>query len=356
MRYPNNRAARIALGLVIAGSCAAACTLMKPSHEDLSGGEDDTSDATVDVAPDASVEPDASEAEAATDDASDSREDSDPADADAAPDGPSDAQTADAPPLTCDAGGKVCQNECVEVDDPEFGCGLTGCQACALASADAGCLNGKCSIAACNSGYLNCDDASVNGCEIDTQTDPKNCGACGKICEAPLNMTAQCVAGQCAAPVCESGWSDCDTDGGVDGGIDGCETATDSDPDHCGSCGTACPEGDNGARECVDGKCGFKCQPGFGACDSDPTNGCETQTGVDPLHCGGCGHECTYAHATAQCMFGGCRLGTCESLWGDCNMLGFDGCEKDLSSDKSNCGGCWKKCVGGQVCLGGTCQ
>jgi len=362
MPHSINRASRIALlGTMIAASCFAACTLMKPSHEDLSGGEAAIPgvDASLDVLQDASVEPDANtspeadaEAEADVADAREDTKDGEPADADAAPDGPSDANDEpDALPLTCEAGGKVCQNDCVPVNDPDYGCGITSCTPCALSSADAGCQNGKCSISACNTGLSDCDDASANGCESNKQIDPQNCGTCGNICAAPLNMTSQCVAGECTAPVCASDWADCDQDGGVDG----CETPVANDPDNCGSCGNVCADGPNGMRDCTAGKCGFDCMPNYEDCDADLLNGCETEIGSDVSNCGSCGHKCTFAHGVPGCFFGICRLDSCTALWDDCNSAEFDGCEKDVSSDKMNCGACWNKCVGGQTCVQGQC-
>lgn len=363
MRYPINRASRIALGVFVAASCAAACTLMSPSHEELSGGENETpaADAAVDLVQDTSLQPDAPDdseqpdAEAATTDvvdAHDDTKDGEPHDADAATDGPSDAKDEpDAPLLSCDGGDKVCQNACVAINDPGYGCGQTTCQPCALFSADAGCQNGKCSVGACNLGHSDCDDASANGCESDPQNDPKNCGACGNACTAPPHMTTQCVAGECTAPVCSSGWADCDPDGG----IDGCETPTDFDPDNCGACGNVCPDGPNGTRQCNAGKCELNCFPPHEDCDGDLLNGCETTSDTDPSNCGICGHKCAFAHATAKCFFGNCELDTCSTLWGDCNFIESDGCEKDLSSDKNNCGACFNKC-GGLTCTQGVCN
>jgi hypothetical protein len=34
------------------------------------------------------------------------------------------------------------------------------------------------------------------------------------------------------------------------------------------------------------------CDPGTGDCNGDPSDGCETDTTSNPLHCGACGHDC----------------------------------------------------------------
>jgi hypothetical protein len=53
-------------------------------------------------------------------------------------------------------------------------------------------------MAVCAVGALDCDQNSGNGCEIDGQTDPKNCGACGNVCDDGDPCTSnECVAGTC---------------------------------------------------------------------------------------------------------------------------------------------------------------
>ncbi len=55
----------------------------------------------------------------------------------------------------------------------------------------------------------------------------------------------------------------------------GCGAAT------CAPCANA-----HGTTACVGGLCAPGCDPGFGDCDGDPTNGCETDTTSDPADCG----------------------------------------------------------------------
>jgi hypothetical protein len=47
----------------------------------------------------------------------------------------------------------------------------------------------------CNPGYSNCDGSDANGCEVNTNADPKNCGGCGTVC--PPNTPA-CASGKCS--------------------------------------------------------------------------------------------------------------------------------------------------------------
>jgi len=115
----------------------------------------------------------------------------------------------------CGANQKSCGGACVAIDDPVFGCGAVECAPCSLANGTAQCGGGACLISACNSGYQNCDTQTTNGCEVQTDVDPNNCGACGTKCKP--NQT--CKAGQCENNPCPNGTADCDNDP-----TNGCET------------------------------------------------------------------------------------------------------------------------------------
>ncbi len=53
---------------------------------------------------------------------------------------------------------------------------------------------------ACASGLADCDMNPANGCEVDTQTDPTSCGACGHDCQG-----GACQAGACQPVVLATG-------------------------------------------------------------------------------------------------------------------------------------------------------
>ena len=106
-------------------------------------------------------------------------------------------------------------------------------------------------------------------CGTNLLADRNNCGTCGNACPQAsafpeLNMDTQCVDGACQRQcVPRSGVQYGDCNGLVD---DGCETNLGNDPDHCGACGNACPAGPDGARRCINGQCG--CPIGQTWCDS----------------------------------------------------------------------------------------
>jgi hypothetical protein len=80
-----------------------------------------------------------------------------------------------------------------------------------------------------------------------------------------------------------------------------CDTDLATNNDHCGGCGVRC-ETLNGGAACKAGKCVVACAPGFGDCDQNRLNGCETNLGSDPHSCGACGHDC----AGTDCTQGVC--------------------------------------------------
>ena len=180
----------------------------------------------------------------------------------------------------------------------------------------------------------------------DTQSDPKNCGACGNVCNL-LGAFPKCVNGVCEIDTCASGFIDLD---GV--GDNGCEYV----------CATS-----NGGVEVCDGKdndCNGVVDEGF-----DLTN--------DPQNCGACGVVCSLANATAGCApvsgFPTCVVTACDMGFSDVDGLDVNGCEytcavnppvaEACNSLDDNCNGqinegnpgggasCMSSCPGG-VCKG----
>ncbi len=248
----------------------------------------------------------------------------------------------------CGADEKVCDDGCVAVTEPAYGCVADGCDPCNLPNATAACTGTVCAIAACAGTFENCDGSSANGCEADPTSDPSHCGACGNACVTP-HAQPGCNAGSCTVGACEVGWEDCD--GMV---ANGCEVNTQSDPASCGGCNSPCGQ----FESCQAGQCVLDCDPGFGNCDMDPSNGCETMLGTT-THCGSCGDACDLANATAACSAGACVIQTCFTGWGDCNAVDADGCEADLRGSAMTCGACNNACPAGingtSFCDNGQC-
>src|SRR5262249_21962420 len=73
------------------------------------------------------------------------------------------------------------------------------CQNCILPNAKTKCVNLQRLFDQCLPGYANCDNNTQNGCEIDLNSDNKNCGGCGVVC--PMNAIA-CINGKCTNSPC----------------------------------------------------------------------------------------------------------------------------------------------------------
>jgi FG-GAP-like repeat len=85
----------------------------------------------------------------------------------------------------------------------------------------------------------------------------------------------------------------------------------DVDPRNCGQCGTPC-SGARAIEACNAGKCVVaKCELGWGDCNGDPMDGCETSL-LDPTTCGDCKHSCKVKNGTSACADGTCTPVTCD--------------------------------------------
>ena len=216
----------------------------------------------------------------------------------------------------------------------------------------AGSDGGSCTPSAerCNDADDDCDGAVDE--DFDLSSDPQNCGACMMACMLP-SATESCSAGACTIASCEPGFGDCNDDAS-----DGCEVDVRSSPAHCGGCGNACAL-EHATASCTDGACAIEsCDAGFDDCDGDPSNGCETP--LDTLtDCGACGVSCSVTGGTASCESGTCAIGVCEDpSTGDCNRDPSDGCEATLDT-LTDCGGCGVACDlpnASESCASGTCE
>ncbi len=227
-------------------------------------------------------------------------------------------------------------------------CGACGMACAARSNAAAACTAGACRYT-CNEGFGDCDGDASNGCEADLRADPLRCGACTTRCDL-ANATAACTAGRCAVATCAAGFGDCDGNA-----ANGCETDTRRSDAHCGSCGAVCMGAPNAAPVCIQGSCSLTCTAGFADCDGSAANGCEVNTTAAPTHCGGCGRTCALPNATAACMASLCAVSACTSGFGDCDGNAANGCEVTLATDSAHCGACGRVCAAGQRCAAGAC-
>ncbi len=136
-------------------------------------------------------------------------------------------------------------------------------------------------------------------------------------------------------------------DGGATSSLDGPAFEADAEGPSCTGCDLP-----HATAACVDGACVIgACAAGFADCNADPTDGCETDLGT-VMDCGGCGIVCPAApHVTVACVAGTCTA-ECAPGFGDCNAKPKDGCERDLTSDRHDCGACGVRCVIGRCELG----
>ncbi len=336
--------------------------------------------------------------------------------------GPGDAGPADSGPDGCVPGATELCNERDDDCDGEVdegidtdtslehcgGCGL----ACAPPHAFGECVGGACGIATCDVGWYDIDGDPDTGCEyrclpteaddtlcdlrdndcdgeidedVPFDTDPSNCGSCGRICSF-AHATASCESGDCVLSACDAGFHDLD---GLPG--NGCEYAcTPADPptetcnardDDCdgdvdegdpgggGSCGTDQGACTAGTLECVGGSvvCVGATGPTTEECNGvdDDCDG-STDEG-NPAGGGSCGtDEGTCVPGTWQCTGGslvcedavGPGTETCDGLDNDCDGTvddGDPGGGGSCGTDEGECVAGTEHCSGGVIqCVGAT--
>lgn len=207
------------------------------------------------------------------------------------------------------AQGQICSTGRCTTPSPTTRCGdsiCNGSEVCSTCSADCGAC-----APVCAPGTGNCDGNAANGCEVNTNLDPNNCGRCGNRC------TGICMSGSCINPPTGPRCGDAACNG----------------TEICSSCPSDC------------GACRPMCAPGTSNCDGNDANGCEVTLATDRSNCGMCGIRCT---STETCSAGRCvpTCGSATSCSGVC---------RDLQTDPANCGACGRICTGGASCSGGVC-
>jgi len=240
-------------------------------------------------------------------------------------------------------------NTCETPLDTPLDCGNCGMSCSDPAHAEAGCVDGDCGVGRCVGNFGDCNQMAADGCELALDTQG-NCGGCGVTCSF-TGSGAVCVGGVCQANGCSPGYDDCDADDS-----NGCESLDTAE--HCGACNAPCAAASLDhvqTASCEASDCEITCQPGYGDCDTNPSNGCETSLN-DNLNCGGCNLACTFASGIGDCSTGTCTFDGCLDGWANCKNGTSDGCETHISSDPDNCNGCNLDCPADKTeCSGGVC-
>ncbi len=255
--------------------------------------------------------------------------------------------------LNCDS-GFVCDvvRGCVRPDVPDAGmcAGLGG--SCA---SDPDCCDGL----SCGSGACLCWSAGTaasgrfcNGCcagrcqggECAEGVEGRPCNDAGD-CQGDM----ECEEGVCREPACPPGLVDCNGDP-----ADGCEASLSSRAT-CGSCDNSCSGGGfHWTMDCNEGACEPSCDSGWADCNSDLTDGCETDiSGGDRCGCamvGSCRRE-------SDCCSGICNEGLCCGRTGDYCASSVDCCLVDHICRGNRC--CRThdaRCSSNSDCCSGLCS
>ena len=104
--------------------------------------------------------------------------------------------------------GDSCRGECRDLTSDPYHCGACNfsCHSNNGPYSTAVCSFGTCQRK-CIQGRADCNGNVADDCEVDTNSDPRNCGACGRVCDAIAGQA--CVAGECVLEPCDP-----DQDGG----------------------------------------------------------------------------------------------------------------------------------------------
>jgi hypothetical protein len=253
----------------------------------------------------------------------------------------------------CSAG--ICVNACT---DGTKQCSGTDAQSCvngvwqSAGACPYVCAAGSCS-GICTPGAKQCAEQVAQSCDATGQW--QSAPPCQYVCAAG-DCTGVCAPGstQCSGQTTQA----CDATGQWQPGMacltnkvccgGACVDPT-NDPNNCAACGNACNLV-NASAVCVGGLCAINtCQVNYGDCNADPTDGCEVNLQTDVLHCGVCNRACSAFHvASKSCTAGACDS-TCALGYANCVQppaaLADDGCERNVASNDTSCGGCGNNCL-----------
>lgn len=98
-------------------------------------------------------------------------------------------------------GDGVCMGTCADLTSDRYNCGACGVDCYIPARNAVGVCNYGSCVMNCNDGRADCNNSQSDGCETNIDSDPKNCGACGRVCDAVAGQA--CVGGRCAVEPCD---------------------------------------------------------------------------------------------------------------------------------------------------------
>jgi len=153
-------------------------------------------------------------------------------------------------------------------------CGACG-WVCNLPNATSTCINAACWVLQCNDGFIDLDKDPTNGCEYECiperPNESRDDGTCEDGVDNDCDGRVDNTDGDCSSCIPEY----CDTiDNDCDGLVDE-DFNLRTDPNHCGSCGTVCPDYPRAKGTCIMGICTITCDPGYANLDGIILNGCE---------------------------------------------------------------------------------
>jgi len=214
-------------------------------------------------------------------------------------------------------------------------------------------------LLACASGETNC-----NGACADLQSDVDHCGTCGSSC----GLGEVCLLGTCDSCTPQTLYRDDDGDGWgqCDDAVQTCSAAgaytasqcgdcddaqSDINPDAAEACGDGVDNNCNGFTDCADLGC-----PGGGSASLTYCNGSCVDTESDIDHCSTCGAACAGGSQCADpvCIGGSCGLDGGSFQGNACDDQ--NACTASDTCDTGSCTGTPIDCDDGEQCTVDSCD
>ena len=131
----------------------------------------------------------------------------------------------------------------------------------------------------CTAPFGDCDGMPNNGCETNTSNSTSHCGGCNRPCSNSNVATPNCSGGLCNSTCVSPTINGNCTTPAFPTADNGCETNFNTDPGNCGACGRACSAFNVATAQCSAGLCTSSCSGVHANCTmpAQPTadNGCE---------------------------------------------------------------------------------